>query len=97
MVLTAARSRSMQAFGHLQHAAVAEASDELVTIGVDDKFNRDRLAETAMADLVAEAIAQASGGHPKVRFVVAPTPVAHAPAQASGMTLAANVLGDDLF
>ena len=97
MVLTAARSRSMQAFGHLQHAAVAEASDELVTIGVDDKFNRDRLAETPMADLVADAIAQASGGHPKVRFVVAPAPVAPVAAQVSGMTLAANVLGDDLF
>ena len=98
MVLTAARGRSMQAFGHLQHAAVAEASDELVTIGVDDKYNRDRLADAAMSKLVAEAIAEASGAHPQVRFVVSPTPVAAKQATApGGLALAADVLGDDLF
>ena len=96
MILSAARQRSMQAFGHLQHAAVTEASDDLVTIGVDDKFNRDRLSDAGMSALVAEAIAQASGGHPKVRFVVAPVPAVKQ-ATASGLALAADVLGDDLF
>jgi hypothetical protein len=96
MVLSAARQRSMQAFGHLQHAAVAEASDDLVTIGVDDKFNRDRLADASMSKLVAEAIAQASGAHPQVRFVLAP-PGGGTPKPASGFALAADVLGDDLF
>jgi len=95
MVLSAARQRSMQAFGHLQHASVADASDELVTIGVDDKFNRDRLADAAMSALVADAIAQASGARPQVRFVLSPTP-APKPA-AAGLALAADVLGDDLF
>lgn len=98
MVLTAARGRSMQAFGHLQHAVVAEASDELVTIGVDDKYNRDRLADAAMSKLVAEAIAEASGAHPQVRFVISPTPVASQQTKApAGLALAADVLGDDLF
>ena len=88
----------MQAFGHLQHAVVAEASDELVTIGVDDKYNRDRLADSAMSKLVAEAIAEASGAHPQVRFVLSPTPVASQQAKApGGLALAADVLGDDLF
>jgi len=98
MVLSAARQRSMQAFGHLQHACVADASDELVTIGVDDKFNRDRLADAGMTALVADAIAQASGGHPQVRFVVSPAPSpSNAAKQPSGLALAADVLGDDLF
>jgi len=95
MVLSAARQRSMQAFGHLQHASVADASDELVTIWVDDKFNRDRLADAAMSALVADAIAQASGAHPQVRFVLSQSPVSK-PASA-GLALAADVLGDDLF
>lgn len=97
MVLTAARGRSMQAYGHLQHAVVAEASDELVTIGVDDKYNRDRLADSAMSKLVAEAIAEASGAHPQVRFVLSPTPVASQAKAPGGLALAADVLGDDLF
>lgn len=88
----------MQAYGHLQHAAVADASDELVTIGVDDKYNRDRLADAAMSKLVADAIAEASGAHPQVRFVVSPTPVASKQATVpGGLALAADVLGDDLF
>ena len=95
MVLSAARQRSMQAFGHLQHASVADASDELVTIWVDDKFNRDRLADSAMSALVADAIAQASGARPQVRFVLSQGPVPK-PA-AAGLALAADVLGDDLF
>jgi DNA polymerase-3 subunit gamma/tau len=95
MILSAARQRSMQAFGHLQHASVADASDELVTIWVDDKFNRDRLADAAMSALVADAIAQASGAHPQVRFVLSQSP-APKPASA-GLALAADVLGDDLF
>jgi DNA polymerase III gamma/tau subunit len=95
MILSAARQRSMQAFGHLQHASVADASDELVTIWVDDKFNRDRLADSAMSALVADAIAQASGVRPQVRFVLSQSP-APKPASA-GLALAADVLGDDLF
>ncbi len=97
MVLSAAKQRSMQVFGHLQHASVADASDEVVTIGVDDKFNRDRLADAGMTALVAEAIAQASGRHPQVRFVVAPSAGVKTPPAASGLALAADVLGDDLF
>jgi len=98
MILTAARGRSMQAYGHLQHAVVADASDELVTIGVDDKYNRDRLADAAMSRLVVDAIAEASGAHPQVRFVVSATPVASKQAAApGGLALAADVLGDDLF
>ncbi len=95
MILSAARERSMQAFGHLQHASVADASDELVTIWVDDKFNRDRLADSAMSALVADAIAQASGAHPQVRFVLSQSPVPKA--APAGLALAADVLGDDLF
>lgn len=99
MVLTAARGRSMQAFGHLQHAAVADASDDLVTIGVDDKYNRDRLSDAAMSKLVADAIAEASGAHPRVRFVLSAIPSAAAKQVGSpgGFALAADVLGDDLF
>jgi len=98
MILTAARGRSMQAYGHLQHAVVADASDDLVTIGVDDKYNRDRLADAAMSRLVVDAIAEASGAHPQVRFVVSATPVASKQAAApGGLALAADVLGDDLF
>lgn len=99
MVLTAARGRSMRAYGHLQHAVVAEASDDLVTIGVDDKYNRDVLADAAMTKLVADAIAEASGAHPQVRFVLAPTPSAAAKQAGShgSFALAADVLGDDLF
>jgi DNA polymerase-3 subunit gamma/tau len=97
MVLSAVRQRSMQAFGHLQHASVADASDELVTIWVDDKFNRDRLADAGMSALVAESIAQASGSRPSVRFVLAqPSVVKPVPAP-SGLALAADVLGDDMF
>ena len=99
MVLTAARGRSMRAYGHLQHAAVADASDDLVTIGVDDKYNRDVLADAAMTKLVAEAIAEASGAHPQVRFVLSPTPSAASKQAGSpgAFALAADVLGDDLF
>lgn len=97
MILTAARQRSMQAFGHLQHAAVAEASEDLITIGVDDKFNRDQLAEAKMAQLVADAIAQASGTRAHVRFIVAPDIARKVPTHASGLSLAEGVLGDDLI
>ena len=98
MILSAARQRSMQVFGHLQHAFVSDASDDIVTIGVDDKFNRDRLADAGMSALVADAIAQASGAHPKVRFIVLQTPVpVSSPVTAGGLALAADVLGDDLF
>ena len=98
MVLTAARGRSMRAYGHLQHAVVADASDDLVTIGVDDKYNRDVLADAAMSKLVAEAIAEASGAHPRVRFVLSATPSAGKQTAApGGLALAADVLGDDLF
>ena len=95
MILSAARQRSMQAFGHLQHASVADASDELVTIGVDDKFNRDRLADAAMSALVADSIAQATGSRPQVRFVLSQGPPIKP--MAGGLALAADVLGDDLF
>jgi hypothetical protein len=97
MILSAARERSMQAFGHLQHASVADASDELVTIWVDDKFNRDRLADANMSALVADAIAQASGAHPQVRFVLSQRPAVKTRPVADGLALAADVLGDDLF
>lgn len=97
MILSAARQRSMQAFGHLQHASVAQASDELVTIWVDDKFNRDRLADSNMSALVADAIAQASGARPKVRFELSQLPAAKPVPRSEGLALAADVLGDDLF
>jgi DNA polymerase-3 subunit gamma/tau len=100
MVLTAAKARSVQAYAHLQHTAVLEASDELVTISVDDKFNRDRLAESSMTSLVADAIAQASGVRPHVRFVLAaPAKAAKAmsPGAAAGLALAADVFGEDLI
>jgi len=99
MILTAAKERSVQAYGHLQHASIAEASDELVTIGVDDKFNRDRLSDREMTTLVADAIAQASGARPPIRFVLSQTGTsgpAAAP-KASGLALAAELLGDDLI
>ena len=87
----------MQAFGHLQAATVADASDELVTILVDDKFNRDRLADAGMTALVADAIAQASGARPQIRFVLAQTQGAKPVPASGGLALAADVLGDDLF
>ncbi|HXW76490.1 MAG TPA: DNA polymerase III subunit gamma/tau [Candidatus Eremiobacteraceae bacterium] len=98
MVLSAAKERSMQAFAHLQHASVTDADDRLVTIAVDDKFNRDRLAEEKMVELVTEAIHAASGVRPAVRFELAPAPVRRAAAaRAGGLALAADVLGDDLL
>jgi hypothetical protein len=98
MILSAAKERSVQVYGHLQHAAVADASDELVTIGVDDRFNRDQLSDVKMTALVADAIAAATGSRPQVRFVLSPPSGAKAPpVSTGGLALAADVLGDDLF
>jgi DNA polymerase III subunit gamma/tau len=98
MILSAAKDRSVQAFAHLQHASIAEATGDTVTIAVDDKYNRDRLAEDAMALLVADAIAHASGTRPKLRFEIAAAPAARpARGQRAGLALAADVLGEDLI
>jgi hypothetical protein len=97
MVLSAAKERSVQAYAHLQHASVTEASDEIVTIGVAGKFNRDRLAEEKMAALVADAIEHASGAHPRVRFELLAGDSKPARAPLGGLALAADVLGEELL
>ena len=98
MILSAAKERSVQAYAHLQHATVADASDESVTISVDDKFNRDRLADDKMAALVADAISQACGMRPQIRFELSRTPAKkESKAERSGLALAADVLGDELI
>jgi DNA polymerase III subunit gamma/tau len=98
MILSAAKDRSVQAFAHLQHASIAEAAGDTVTIAVDDKYNRDRLAEDPMALLVADAIAQASGTRPKLRFELAASPKpASTRGQRAGLALAADVLGEELI
>jgi DNA polymerase III gamma/tau subunit len=100
LVVSAVKERSKPCYGHLEHAAIVDASAQKVTLGVSSKFNRDLLAEPAMAGVIAAAIGEVSGSRPRIECVVV-TELASArttsSADAGAFSLAESVLGADLF
>jgi DNA polymerase III subunit gamma/tau len=98
-VISAVKERSKPCYGHLEHAAIVDATAQTVTLGVPSKFNRDLLAEKAMVAVIEASIGEVAGALVNVECVV----VAEA-AQArtaagndSAFSLAESVLGADLL
>jgi len=97
LVLGDVKERSLTCYGWLAHAAIDEASDELVVLRLGKKFYADSLAEPTCMSVLRAAIERVSGKSPKVQFVVDPAASASlraAPASDSGFALAESVLGD---
>jgi DNA polymerase-3 subunit gamma/tau len=98
-VKSAVKERSKPCFGQLEHAVIVEANAQLVTLGVGSRFNRDMLAEPAMASVVAASIAELCGARPAVECIVVPELGAKQPRppEPSAFALAESVLGADLI
>ena len=99
LVVSAVKDRSKPCYGHLEHAAIVDAGDGIVTLGVPSKFNRDLLADPAMVKVIADAIGEVSGSQVRVDCVVVPETAAareHKPADGA-FSLAESVLGAELF
>jgi DNA polymerase-3 subunit gamma/tau len=102
IILGALKERSRQCYGFLQHATIVAVSDDLVIIGVQSTFGRDSLNEPAMAQIVREALVEATGVRPAVKFQLSakkvPDPAASdANGASSDFSLAQSVLGADLL
>jgi DNA polymerase III subunit gamma/tau len=99
-VKSAVKERSKPCYGHLQHAVIVDASAQLVTLGLVSRFNRDLLAEPAMARVISSSIAELCGAEPAIECVVVAEPVTaqqQREALPSAFALAESVLGADLI
>ena len=99
-VISAVKERSKPCYGHLEHAAIVDASAQTVTLGVPSQFNRDLLAEPAMSGVITAAIAEVAGATVAVHCVVVAGRSPHrsaTDADPSAFALAESVLGADLF
>jgi DNA polymerase III subunit gamma/tau len=98
-VKSAVKDRSRPCYGHLEHAVLVDANPDVVRLGVPSRFNRDLLAEPAMASVIAASIAEIWGATPAIECVV----VADAGqaktdrVEAGAFSLAESVLGADLI
>ncbi len=97
-VKSAVKERSKPCYGHLEHAVIVDASAQMVTLGVPSRFNRDLLAEPAMADVIAAAIGEVWGPAPGIEWIVVPElATAKRVTEAGAFSLAESVLGADLI
>ena len=100
LIVSAVKDRSKMCFGHLEHAAIVDATAHKVTLGVPSKFNRDLLAEKAMIGIIADATQEVAGIKPVIECVVvaelAAARVKAAP-EVGSFSLAETVLGADLL
>lgn len=100
-VKSAVKDRSRPCYGHLEHAVLVDANPAVVRLGVPSRFNRDLLAEPAMAGVIAASIAEIWGAAPSIECIV----VADAGGgsattdrvEAGAFSLAESVLGADLI
>jgi DNA polymerase-3 subunit gamma/tau len=97
-VKSAVKDRSKPCYGHLEQAAIVDATEEKLTLGVANKFSRDMLAEPAMLAIIGAAIGEVAGTIPRIECVVAPE-LAMTPKRgdAGAFSLAETVLGADLL
>jgi hypothetical protein len=98
-VKSAVKDRSKPCYGHLEHAVIVDATAQAVTLGVPSRFNRDLLAEPAMAGVIATSIGEVSGFAPKIECIVVPELAGAKPraAETGAFSLAESVLGADLI
>jgi DNA polymerase-3 subunit gamma/tau len=98
-VKSAVKDRSRPCYGHLEHAVLVDASPDLVRLGVPSRFNRDLLAEPAMADVIAASIAEIWGATPAIECIVVTDAASPEPGrvEAGAFSLAESVLGADLI
>jgi DNA polymerase III subunit gamma/tau len=99
-VKSAVKDRSKPCYGHLEHAVIVDASAQTVTLGLVSPFNRDLLAEPAMARVISSSIAELCGAEPTIECVVVPELAAakqQREASPSAFALAESVLGADLI
>jgi len=100
-VKSAVKDRSRPCYGHLEHAVLVDANPTVVRLGVPSRFNRDLLAEPAMAGVIAASIAEIWGAAPSIECIV----VADAGGgsaktdrvETGAFSLAESVLGADLI
>ncbi|MBV8282755.1 MAG: hypothetical protein JO347_11950 [Candidatus Eremiobacteraeota bacterium] len=99
LVMTAVRERSNPVFAYLQHATVADANDDLVTLSVTKKHFLESLSEPATAATIADAIEHVSGARPRIAMVLGQKSAqqAHPAERSSSFALAESVLGTDLL
>ncbi len=100
LVMTAVRESSNTVFAYLQHATVADASDETVTLSVTKKHFLESLSDVGTSALIAEAIEHVSGIKPRIALVLGSAPVRQAQPKGegpSGFALAESVLGGELL
>ncbi|MBV8223126.1 MAG: DNA polymerase III subunit gamma/tau [Candidatus Eremiobacteraeota bacterium] len=99
LVMAAVRERSNPVFAYLQHATVADANDDLVTLSVTKKHFLESLSEPTTAATIVDAIEHVSGARPRIAMVLGQKSVQHAhPAErSSSFALAESVLGTDLL
>ena len=98
-VKSAVKDRSRPCYGHLEHAILVEAGPDVVRLGVPSRFNRDLLAEPAMANVIAASIADIWGAAPAIECIVVADagPPKGARVEAGAFSLAESVLGADLI
>ncbi len=97
-VKSAVKDRSKPCYGHLEHAVIVDASPQTVTLGVPSRFNRDLLAEPAMAGVIAAAIGEVWGLAPRIEWIVVPElATAKRATEPGAFSLAESVLGADLI
>jgi DNA polymerase III subunit gamma/tau len=99
-VVSAVKERSKPCYGHLEHAAIVDATAQTVTLGVPSKFNRDLLAEPAMVGVISAAIGEVAGAQPSIECIVVAEPVtarSKTGTDPNAFSLAESVLGADLF
>jgi len=98
-VISAVKERSKPCYGHLEHAAIVDATAQTVTLGVPSKFNRDLLAEKAMVAVIEASIGEVAGAVVNVECVVVaePAQARTRPGSDEAFSLAESVLGADLL
>jgi len=100
LIVSAVKDRSKMCFGHLEHAAIVDATAQKITLGVPSKFNRDLLAEKAMVSIIADATQEVAGIKPAIECVVVPELAAarsKAGPDVGAFSLAESVLGAELL
>jgi hypothetical protein len=87
-------------YGHLEHAAIVDATAQKITLGVPSKFNRDLLAEKVMVGIITDAIEEVAGIKPVVECIVVPELAAtrtKGGPDVGAFSLAESVLGAELL
>ncbi|MBC5826053.1 MAG: DNA polymerase III subunit gamma/tau [Candidatus Eremiobacteraeota bacterium] len=102
IILSGVKERSRTCHAWLQHASVAEANVHEVTLSTSSKYFADSLAESTMAAIIVDALSEATGVRPSIRFTVSAKvpPELRAPPSAvafGDFSLAESVLGADLL